>query len=96
LVSVNSVAFKLLPISKTHPGIVTNPDGSPTGILKDVWLDLSPFYKDKIPKNIEESTHIAASKGITSVVDNLTIMPEGQKNFMNTYFSLDLDNKLDE
>jgi predicted amidohydrolase YtcJ len=94
LVSVNSVAFKLLPISKTHPGIVTNPDGSPTGILKDVWLDLSPFYKDKIPKNIEESTHIAASKGITSVVDNLTIMPEGQKNFMNTYFSLDLDNKL--
>ena len=94
LVSVNSLALKLLPVSKSHPRIVKNPDGSPTGILKDVWLDLSPFYKDKIPKSIEESTHIAASKGITSVVDNLTIMPEGQKFFMNAYFSLDLDNKL--
>ena len=94
LVSVNSLALKLLPVSNNHPGINKNPDGSPTGILKDVWLDLSPFYKDKIPRSIEESTHIAASKGITSVVDNLTIMPEGQRIFMNAYFSLDLDNKL--
>lgn len=94
LVSVNSLALKLLPVSKTHPGIDKNPDGSPTGILKDVWLDLSPFYKDKIPKSIEESTHIAASKGITSAVDNLTITPEGQKKFMNAYFTLDLNNKL--
>lgn len=94
LVSVNSRALELLPLEESHLGIVRDSNGVPTGILKDVWLDLSPYYKKLIPKSIEKSTQIAASKGITSAVDNLSIMPEGQKNTMNAYFNVDLANKL--
>jgi predicted amidohydrolase YtcJ len=94
LVSINSLAFTLLPLKESHPGIEKDSKGVPTGILKDVWLDLTPYYEEMIPRSIVKSTQIAASKGITSVVDNLTIMPEGQKNIMEAYLSLDLDDKL--
>ncbi|MFX0086763.1 MAG: amidohydrolase [Candidatus Hodarchaeota archaeon] len=94
LVSINSLAFTLLPLKESHPGVEKDSKGVPTGILKDVWLDLTPYYKEIIPRSILKSTQIAASKGITSVVDNLTIMPKGQKNIIEAYFSLDLDNKL--
>ncbi|MFX0122707.1 MAG: amidohydrolase, partial [Candidatus Hodarchaeota archaeon] len=83
-----------LPISDSHPGFEKDSSGKPTGILKDVWLDLSPYYKEKIPESIEMSCNIAASKGITSVVDNLTIMPSGQQNLMHAYFQLDLKDKI--
>ncbi len=94
LVSINSLAFTLLPLKESHPGVEKDSKGIPTGILKDVWLDLTPYYKEMIPRSILKSTQIAVSKGITSVVDNLTIMPKGQKNIIEAYFSLDLDNKL--
>lgn len=93
LVVVNSLALDKLPISD-HPGVEKDSSGKPTGVLKDVWLDLSPYYKEKIPESIEKSCHIAASKGITAAVDNLTIMPEGQQNVMHAYFQLDMANKL--
>lgn len=93
----NSLALKEI-IDKnnldSHPGVVKDATGKPIGVLKDVWLDLTPFYKERIPDSIVKSTHIAASKGITSVIDNLTIMPEGQKNVMEAYFKLDMDGKL--
>ncbi|MFX1283654.1 MAG: amidohydrolase [Promethearchaeota archaeon] len=94
LVVVNSLALEKLPISESHPGVVKDSSGRPTGILKDVWLDLSRYYKHLIPESIEKSAFIAASKGITSVVDNLTIIPDGQKNIMQAYFNLDLEGKL--
>ncbi len=94
LVVVNSLALEKLPISKSHPGVETDSSGKPTGVLKDVWLDLSQYYKHLIPESIEKSTFIAASKGITAVVDNLTIIPEGQKNIMQAYFNLDMVGKL--
>ncbi|MFX0181568.1 MAG: amidohydrolase [Candidatus Hodarchaeota archaeon] len=93
LVVANSLALDKLPISD-HPGVEKDSSGKPTGILKDVWLDLSPYYKEKIPESIEKSCYIAASKGITAAVDNLTIMPAGQQNIMNAYFQLDMANKL--
>ena len=94
LVVVNSLALEKLPISKSHPGVEKDASGRPTGVLKDVWLDLSPYYKHLIPESIEKSAYIAASKGITSVVENLTIMPEGQRNIMQAYFNLNLKDKL--
>ena len=94
LVVVNSLALEKLPISDSDPGVEKDSTGKPTGILKDVWLDLSPYYKEKIPESIEKSCKIAASKGITSAVDNLTIMPSGQQNLMKAYFQLDLKGKL--
>lgn len=94
LVVANSLALEKLPIAYSHPGVEKDLTGKPTGILKDVWLDLSPYYKQLIPESIEKSTYIAASKGITAVVDNLTIMPEGQQNVIQAYFQLDLVGKL--
>ncbi|MFX0211885.1 MAG: amidohydrolase [Candidatus Hodarchaeota archaeon] len=94
LVVANSLALEKLAISESHPGVEKDSSGELIGILKDVWLDLSPYYKEKIPKSIEESCYIAASKGITAAVDNLTIMPSGQENLMHTYFRLDLEDKL--
>lgn len=94
LVVVNSLALEKLPISDSHPGVEKDSSGKPTGVLKDVWLDLSQYYKEKIPKSIEKSCYIAASKGITAAVDNLTIMPTGQQNVMQAYFELDLADKL--
>ncbi|MHA2225899.1 MAG: amidohydrolase [Candidatus Hodarchaeales archaeon] len=90
----NSLALEKLPISKSHPGVEKDSSGKLTGVLKDVWLDLTPMYKHLIPESIEKSTYIAASKGITTAVDNLTIMPEGQKNVLEAYRKLDLDGKL--
>ncbi len=94
LVVVNSLALEKLSISNSHPGVEKDSSGKLTGILKDVWLDLSLYYKEKIPKSIEESCYIAASRGITAAVDNLTIIPSGQKNLMHAYFQLDLKDKL--
>lgn len=94
LVVVNSLALEKLPLSSSHSGVEKDSQGKPTGILKDVWLDLSPYYKHLIPESIEKSCSIAASKGITSVVENLTIMPSGQQNIMEAYFRLDLEDKL--
>lgn len=94
LVVVNSLALEKLNISSSQPGVEKDPSGNPTGILKDVWLDLSPYYKEKIPESIEKSCNIAASKGITAAVDNLTITPSGQQNLMHAYFCLDLEDKL--
>ncbi|MFX0013067.1 MAG: amidohydrolase [Promethearchaeota archaeon] len=94
LVVVNSLALEKLPLPISHPGIVKDSLGKPTGILKDVWLDLSPYYKEKIPNSIEKSCQIAASKGITAAVDNLTIMSTGQKNIIEAYLQLDLSDKL--
>ncbi|MFX0210521.1 MAG: amidohydrolase, partial [Candidatus Hodarchaeota archaeon] len=94
LVVVNSLALEKLAISKSHPGVEKDSSGRTTGILKDVWLDLSQYYKHLIPESIEKSTYIAASKGITTAVDNLTIMPDGQKNIIQVYFNLDLVGKL--
>lgn len=94
LVVANSLALEKLSISKSHPGVEKDSSGRITGVLKDVWLDLSQHYKHLIPESIEKSTYIAASKGITTAVDNLTIMPSGQKNIMQAYFNLDLVGKL--
>ncbi|MFX0171401.1 MAG: amidohydrolase [Candidatus Hodarchaeota archaeon] len=93
LVVVNSFALDQLPISG-HPGVDKDSSGKPTGVLKDVWLDLTMYYKEKIPESIEKSCYIAASKGITGAVDNLTIMPSGQQNVMRAYFQLDKADKL--
>ncbi len=89
LVVVNSLALKQLPISLSHKGVMKDKNGKPTGVLKDVWLDLTSYYQNLIPKSIKESCKIATSVGITAVVDNLTIMPEGQKNILREYFELD-------
>jgi predicted amidohydrolase YtcJ len=62
--------------------------------LKDVWLDLIPYYKEKLPLSIEKSVQIATSKGITAVVDNLTIRPSGQRHIIQSYLQLDLLGKL--
>ncbi len=94
LVVVNSIALNLLPIDFMDNGVIKNDEGEPTGVLKDVWLDLTPYYKDLIPTNIEASCNIALSHGITSVVDNLTIMPEGQKHILHSYFKLDIEDKI--
>ena len=94
LVVVNSRALNTLPIDFKGEGVIKNDKGEPTGVLKDVWLDLTPYYKHLIPTNIEESCNIALSQGITSVVDNLTIMPKGQKNILESYFKLDLEDKI--
>jgi predicted amidohydrolase YtcJ len=94
LVVVNSLALEKLPIENSDPGVDKDSTGKPTGILKDVWLDLTPHYQEKITESIEISCNIAASKGITSAVDNLTIMPSGQRNLMNAYFQLDIEEKL--
>ncbi|UCG90616.1 MAG: amidohydrolase [Candidatus Heimdallarchaeota archaeon] len=94
LVVANSLALEKLPIPKSHPGVEIDSSGKPTGVLKDVWLDLSEHYKHLLPESIEKSTLIAASKGITTVVDNLTIMPDGQKNIIQVYFNLDMVGKL--
>ena len=94
LVVANSLALEKLPISKSHSGVEKDSSGRLTGVLRDVWLDLSPYYKHLIPESIEKSTYIAASKGITAVVDNLTIMPESQQNIMQAYINLDLAGKL--
>jgi len=65
----NSLALKEI-IDKnkldSHPGVVKDSSGKPTGVLKDVWLDLTPYYKEKIPESIVKSTLVAASKGIPS------------------------------
>ncbi len=89
LVVVNSVAFNQLSISLSHKGVMKDGNGQPTGVLKDVWLDLTPYFQELIPESIKTSCKIAASMGITAVVDNLTIMPEGQINILNEYFKLD-------
>ena len=94
LVAVNSLALKLLPIDLTDNGVIKNDEGNSTGVLKDIWLDLTPHFKHLIPANIEASCKIALSYGITSVVDNLTIMSEGQKNILQSYFKLDLEDKI--
>lgn len=94
LVVVNSIALNLLPIDFTNNGVIKDDEGKPTGVLKDVWLDLTPYYKHLIPTNIKASCNIALSHGITSVVDNLTIMPEGQKHILQSYFKLDLEDKI--
>ncbi len=94
LVVANSLALEKLPIPKSHSGVEKDSSGRLTGVLRDVWLDLSPYYKHLIPESIEKSTYIAASKGITAVVDNLTIMPESQQNIMQAYINLDLEGKL--
>jgi predicted amidohydrolase YtcJ len=94
LVVVNSLALKLLPIDLEDNGVVKDEEGKSTGVLKDIWLDLTPYYKHLIPTNIEASCKIALSHGITAVVDNLTIMPEGQKNILESYFKLDLEEKI--
>ena len=94
LVVANSLALEKLPIPKSHSGVEKDSSGRLTGVLRDVWLDLSPYYKHLIPESVEKSTYIAASKGITAVVDNLTIMPESQQNIMQAYINLDLAGKL--
>jgi len=94
LVVVNNLALKALNLDLNHPGVDKDVTGIPSGILKDVWIDMTPFYQDLIPKSIEKATSFAASKGITSVVDNLTITPEGQKNILKAYFALDTKEKL--
>ena len=94
LIVVNTLALKKLPIDFSHPGVEKDDDGNPTGILKDVWLDLTPYYKHLIPDSIKASCNIAASQGITSVVDNLTIVPEGQKNILESYHQLDESGEL--
>lgn len=94
LVVVNSLALKLLPIDFTKKGVIKDDEGKSTGVLKDIWLDLTPYYKHLIPENIEASCKIALSHGITTVVDNLTIIPEGQKNILQSYFKLDLEDKI--
>ena len=94
LISTNSKALKLLPIDMNDVGVEKDEKGSPTGVLKDVWLNLVPFYEHLISDNIIKSCEIAAAKGITSVVDNMTIMPEGQKIIIQKYVKLDLENKL--
>ncbi|NHJ01072.1 MAG: amidohydrolase [Candidatus Heimdallarchaeota archaeon] len=94
LVSINSPALKILQIPGSHPGLEKDSNGIPSGILKDVWLDMSEFYKEIIPANILDSIDIATSKGITSVVDNLTIIPKGQKNIIQAYQKLDNEGKL--
>jgi predicted amidohydrolase YtcJ len=94
LVVVNSLALKLLKIPLEHKGVMKDKNGKLTGVLKDVWLDLTPYYQNLIPRSIKTSCDIAASVGITAVVDNLTIMPEGQKNILKEYFELDRNNEL--
>ncbi|MHA1976753.1 MAG: amidohydrolase [Candidatus Hodarchaeales archaeon] len=94
LVVVNSLALEKLPISMTHGGVMKDDNGHPTGVLKDVWLDLTPYFQDLISESIKASCKIAASVGITAVVDNLTIMPEGQKNILKNYFELEENNEL--
>ncbi|MHA2156623.1 MAG: amidohydrolase [Candidatus Hodarchaeales archaeon] len=94
LVVVNSLALEQLSIPTEHKGVMKDKDGLPTGVLKDVWLDLTPYYQKLIPRSIKASCEIAASVGITAVVDNLTITPEGQKNILKEYFELDLKNEL--
>ncbi|MFW9780111.1 MAG: amidohydrolase [Candidatus Heimdallarchaeota archaeon] len=94
LVVCNSLALKQLSIPPDHAGVERDISGNPTGVLKDVWLDLIPYYKDKLPHSIEKSVHIAASKGITAVVDNLTIRPSGQQYIIQTYLQLDLLGKI--
>ncbi|MHA2173395.1 MAG: amidohydrolase [Candidatus Hodarchaeales archaeon] len=94
LVVANSKALKLLPIDMDDVGVEKNEEGDPTGVLKDVWLNLVPLYKNLISENIIRSCKIAASKGITSAVDNMTIMPEGQKIIIQKYINLDLNDKL--
>ncbi|MFW9854172.1 MAG: amidohydrolase [Candidatus Thorarchaeota archaeon] len=94
LVVCNSLALKQLSIPPDHAGVERDISGNPTGVLKDVWLDLIPYYKDKLPHSIEKSVHIAASKGITAVVDNLTIRPSGQQYIIRTYLQLDLLGKI--
>ncbi|WP_455463401.1 amidohydrolase [Candidatus Hodarchaeum mangrovi] len=94
LVVVNSLAFKALNLDLNHPGVDKDSTRIPSGILKDVWIDMTPFYQNLIPNSIEKAASFAASKGITSVVDNLTITPEGQKNILKAYFTLDTGKKL--
>jgi len=94
LVVVNSLALNLLPIDLKDNGVIKNDEGKSTGVLKDIWLDLTPYYEHLIPANIEDSCKIALSHGITAVVDNLTIMPEGQKHILQSYFRLDLEDKI--
>ncbi|MHA1444918.1 MAG: amidohydrolase family protein, partial [Candidatus Hodarchaeales archaeon] len=94
LIVVNSLALKLLPIDLTDKGVIKDDEGKSTGVLKDIWLDLTPYYKHLIPTNIVDSCKIALSHGITAVVDNLTIMAEGQKNILQSYFKLDLEDKI--
>ena len=94
LVVVNSKALNLLSIDFNDEGVIKDEDGNPTGVLKDVWLDLTSYYKHLIPINIEDSCNIALSHGITSVVDNLTIMPKGQKNILESYFNLDTEDNI--
>ncbi|PWI48011.1 hypothetical protein CEE45_08915 [Candidatus Heimdallarchaeota archaeon B3_Heim] len=94
LVVVNSLALKQLPVSLEHKGVMKDDEGHPTGVLKDVWLNLTPYFQDLISESIKASCKIAASVGITAVVDNLTIVPEGQQNILKEYFELDMNDEI--
>ncbi|MFX1252369.1 MAG: amidohydrolase [Promethearchaeota archaeon] len=94
LVAVNGAALETLNISSSHIGLEKDATGNPTGILKDVWVDTTPYFRDKIPANIVASCEIALSQGITSVVDNLKVTAEGQMDIINAYMTLDRENKL--
>ncbi|MFX0092963.1 MAG: amidohydrolase [Candidatus Hodarchaeota archaeon] len=94
LVAVNSAAFAALNIPPSHTGLDKDAAGNPTGILKDVWVDVTPYFKDRLPDNILAGCKIALSKGITSVVDNLKITAEGQSDIIRAYMALDRQNKV--
>ncbi|MFX1535479.1 MAG: amidohydrolase [Promethearchaeota archaeon] len=94
LVAVNGAALEALQIPLSHIGLEKDATGNSTGILKDVWVDTTPYFRDRIPENIVASCKIALSQGITSVVDNLKVTAEGQAEIINAYMTLDRENKL--
>ncbi|MHA1972727.1 MAG: amidohydrolase [Candidatus Hodarchaeales archaeon] len=94
LVVVNDLALKKLNLPMSHAGIEKDQDGNPTGVLKDVWIDTLPFYENQIPLSILEAITYATSKGVTSVVDNLTIIPESQEKIIKSYHKLDLESRI--
>ncbi|MHA1214440.1 MAG: amidohydrolase [Candidatus Hodarchaeales archaeon] len=94
LVVVNDLAMAEIKLPKDHAGVEKDDNGEPTGVLKDVWLDTLQFYENQIPNSILKAIDFAASKGVTSVVDNLTIIPDSQEKIIKSYFRLNLEGKL--
>ncbi len=76
LASVNTLAFQLLDIDQSHPGIEKDAEGKPTGVLLDVDIDRSLFLPtDKeMEKAFKDACSYANRLGITTVND--FVIPE--------------------